>query len=62
MLTRKDIVWLEKLEKILKDLYSETTSNVSETVELTTFQIKQLAKQYDVEVKEWEKFYLEESA
>ena len=52
MLTRKDIVWLEKLEKILKDLYSETTSNVSETVELTTFQIKQLAKQNDVEVKE----------
>ena len=55
MLTRKDVVWLEKLEKILKilkDLYSEATSNVSETVELTTFQTEQLAKQYGVEIKE----------
>ena len=52
MLTKKDVVWLEKLEKILRDLYSEATSNVSETVELTTFQIEQLAKQYGVEIKE----------
>ena len=42
----------ETVEKILRDLYSEATSNVSETVELTTFQIEQLAKQYDVEIKE----------
>lgn len=42
----------ETAEKILRDLYSEATSNVSETVELTTFQIEQLAKQYGVEIKE----------
>lgn len=42
----------ETVEKILRDLYSEATSNVSETVELTTFQIEQLAKQYGVEIKE----------
>lgn len=42
----------ETAEKILGDLYSEATSNVSETVELTTFQIEQLAKQFDVEIKE----------
>lgn len=42
----------ETAEKILRDLYSEATSNVSETVELTTFQIEQLAKQFGVEVKE----------
>ena len=42
----------ETAEKILRDLYSEATSNVSETVELTTFQIEQLAKQFGVEIKE----------
>ena len=42
----------ETAEKILRDLYSEATSNVSETVELTTFQIEQFAKQYGVEIKE----------
>ena len=42
----------ETTEKILRDLYSEATSNVSETVELTTFQIEQLAKQFGVEIKE----------
>ena len=42
----------ETAEKILRDLYSEATSNVSETVELITFQIEQLAKQYGVEIKE----------
>ena len=42
----------ETAEKILGDLYSEATSNVSETVELTTFQIEQLAKQFGVEIKE----------
>ena len=42
----------ETVEKILRDLYSEATSNVSETVELTTFQIEQLAKQFVVEIKE----------
>lgn len=47
IITRK-----ETTEKILRDLYSEATSNVSETVELTTFQIEQLAKQFGVEIKE----------
>lgn len=42
----------ETAEKILRELYSEATSNVSETAELTTFQIEQLAKQYGVEVEE----------
>ena len=42
----------ETAEKILRDLYSEATSNVSETVELTTFQIEQLAKQFGLEIKE----------
>ena len=42
----------ETAEKILRDLYSEATSNVSETVELTTFQIEQLAKQFGVGIKE----------
>ena len=42
----------ETAEKILRDLYSEATSNVSETVELTTFQIEQLAKQFGVEIKD----------
>ena len=42
----------ETAEKILRDLYNEATSNVSETVELTTFQIEQFAKQYGVEIKE----------
>lgn len=41
----------ETAEKILRDLYNEATSNVSETVELTTFQIEQLAKQFGVEIK-----------
>lgn len=47
-----DEVRKETAEKILRDLYSEATSNVSETVELTTFQIEQLAKQFGVEIKE----------
>ena len=42
----------ETAEKILRDLYSEATSNVGETVELTTFQIEQLAKQFGVKIKE----------
>ena len=46
------IIRNETVEKILRDLYSEATSNVSETVELTTFQIEQLAKQFGVEIKE----------
>ena len=42
----------ETVEKILRELYSEATSNVIETVELTTFQIEQLAKQFGLEIKE----------
>ena len=42
----------ETAEKILRDLYSDATSNLSETVELTTLQIEQLAKQFGVEIKE----------
>lgn len=42
----------ETAEEIFKELYTEANSNISEIVELTTFQIKQLAKQYGVEIGE----------
>lgn len=42
----------ETAKEILQELYEESISNISETVELTTFQIKQKAKQYEVEVEE----------
>ena len=42
----------ETAKEILQDLYIEATSNISETVELTTFQIEQLAKQYGVDLGE----------
>ena len=48
----KELAHKEIAKKILRDLYSEATSNVSETVELTTFQIEQLAKQFGVEVED----------
>ena len=38
-------------KEIFQDLYNAATSNVSETVELTSFQIVQLAKRYGVEVE-----------
>ena len=38
-------------KEILQELFDEATSNVSETVELTTFQIEQFAERYGVEVE-----------
>ena len=38
----------ETASEILKDLLNEATSNISDTVELTTFQILNLAKKYGV--------------
>ena len=44
--TRKDTA-----KEILQELFDEATSNVSETVELTTFQIEQFANRFGVEVE-----------
>ena len=42
----------ETAREILQELYYEATSNVSEIVELTTFQIEQLANRYGIELEE----------
>lgn len=42
----------ETAREILQELYDEATSNVSEIVELTTFQIEQLAKKYGIELED----------
>lgn len=42
----------ETASEILQELYYEATSNVSEIVELTAFQIEQLAKAYGIELED----------
>ncbi len=41
----------ETAREILQELYYEATSNVSEIVKLTTFQIEQLANKYGIELE-----------
>ena len=51
-LTKTEQSRKETAKEILQELYEESISNISETVDLTTFQIKQKAKQFGVEVEE----------